>query len=1101
MNFIAILLLACCLQISAHASSQGVTLNVKKAPLDKVFREIREQTGYTFMYTETMIREARKVTIQVKNSPLHKVLDICFDAQPFTYNIIDKTVVIQPRAAATATVAIGEAIAPPPPIEIRGRVTNPQGEPLQNVSVLIVGTQTGTVTNNEGYFTLTAPDNKNISIEISSVGYQTKRISVGTQNEINITLEPGVSDLSDVVVIGYGTQKRSDLTGSIITVNMNDSRLAPNVSIAQALQGAAPGLNVEGGGGAGYSPSVSIRGRTSLSASDDPLIVLDGIIYQGSISDININDVESIDVLKDASAAAVYGARSANGVLIISTKKGKIDKPTFGFNGYYGFQDIANNPMKVMTAEPFAIRLVDYYYQQSLYAWYATKPTSDAGRPVRGNIQDRNFVASLLRTQEERDNYLAGYEINWIDEVTQTAPIQDYNVNISGKSERSNYYLSGSYTNQQGVLKNDKFARYTVHANVESKITDWFTLGLNSSYTTRDYSGLSASMLYARAGSPLANKYNSAGSYPMDLLGELYQRHPLGDILIDDQDIRNSLFLVASAKINVPGIKGLTYDFNYSTTRNTSTGKDFYPVESYNGSANNGLAIKNYSQNDNWIINNIATYSRSFAHDHNVNVTLLYSVEERKGDDSRLQAQGFSNPVLGYNNMGLGTIMNVTSNAWQENSLSYMARVNYAYKSRYMITGTVRKDGFSGFGPNKKFATFPSLSLAWVASKEPFFNTPDWLNLLKIRASVGANGNQGIGRYSSFSKMSASAYVYGANTDIGVYPSSLGNTDLGWESTLSYNLGIDYAALNNRITGSIDIYDAKTSDVLVTRTLPNITGYQNIWTNIGGISNKGIELGLTTVNVDNIIRWETRFAFALNRDKITKLYGGAEDKDIGNSWFAGKGISAIYDYKMTGGVWTEDELYKRTILSEFYPGQWRLADLNGDGLIDANNDRSIIGYRTPNYRFSINSFLSYKNFTFSFFINSIQGGNGYYLKNNAAVLFPSTTADIVFRTNTTAIRQYWTPDNGVTNAVGIFNSPKRIAGYYEDRSFARLQDISLSYLFPSDALKPLHISSLQLYISGKNLYTMTKWSGWDPEIGDDNTPMMRSFVVGARVSL
>src|SRR5690606_6421663 len=315
--------------------------------------------------------------------------------------------------------------------------------------------------------------------------------------------------LDEVVVIGYGTQKKSDLTGSVVRVSMEDRGFQANTNLFQALSGAAAGVNVQGAGLAGSEPNLSIRGQTSLSASDNPLIVLDGIIYNGAIADINTSDVESIDILKDASAAAVYGSRSANGVMLITTKKGKSEKPVIAFNAYYGFQDMTNNPMKVMNAEQYAIRLVDYYYQQDLYQWYYTKPTGPEGKPVRPDVTNREVVASRLRTQEERDNYLAGNEIDWVDEITQLAPIQNYNLSFSGQSDRSNYFVSGSYTNEEGIQLNDKFERLTLRSNIESKITDWITLGVNSSYSYRDYSGLEADLGWdqtgARSSSPLAN--------------------------------------------------------------------------------------------------------------------------------------------------------------------------------------------------------------------------------------------------------------------------------------------------------------------------------------------------------------------------------------------------------------------------------------------------------------------------------------------------------------------------------------------------------------------------------------------------------------------
>jgi hypothetical protein len=362
--------------------------------------------------------------------------------------------------------------------------------------------------------------------------------------------------------------------------------------------------------------------------------------------------------------------------------------------------------------------------------------------------------------------------------------------------------------------------------------------------------------------------------------------------------------------------------------------------------------------------------------------------------------------------------------------------------------------------------------------------------------------------------MSTTSYVFGSSTAIGLLPSSLGNADLGWESTLSYNVGIDFGVLQNRISGGIDLYKAQTSNVLVRRALPKATGYDLVWTNIGGISNKGIELTLNSVNIDKALRWETKLVFSLNRDKITKLYGGAEDKDIGNSWFVGEPISAIYDYKSDYTIWTEKEFYEGDIsIPQTYPGHIKIEDLNGDGDLDPNNDRTIIGYRDPSYRWSLSNNFSYKNFMLSIFINSIQGGNKYYRADNAravlsCITYPGGDAGIqyVYRNNLVATRQYWTPDNGVTNAPALYFLPRRLMGIYQDRGFVRLQDVSLSYNFTKSLLKTMRVDGLQVYVSGKNLYTWTKWEGWDPEMADlppdqrDYTRMMRNVIAGIRLT-
>jgi TonB-dependent starch-binding outer membrane protein SusC len=985
---------------------------------------------------------------------------------------------------------------------VTGTVTDAaSGALMPGVNIIVRGTTIGVLTDNNGKYSIAVPDASNAVLGFSFIGYNAMDVAVSGSSVVNAALVPSTTALDEVIVIGYGTQKKSDLTGSVTRVTMEDKATLANSNLSQAMSGSTAGVNVLGVGLAGGDPSLSIRGQTSLSASDAPLIVLDGIIYNGSITNINVNDIESVDILKDASAAAVYGSRSANGVMLITTKKGKSEKPLISFNMHYGFQDMTNNPMRVMNAQEYAVRLVDYYYQQDLYTWYKTNPTSEAGRPVRPDITNRDLVAARLRTQEERDNYLAGNEIDWVDEVLRTAPIQNYHLSMSGKSDKSNYFVSASYTDEQGIQLNDEFGRITLHSNVESKVTDWLTVGLNSSYSFRDYSGIEANLGAARACSPLANNKIGLPNYDMYLTGEAYMPYPLVNNYADHVDTRNDLLLVGNAKITVPWITGLTYEFNYSNNLYSRKYNRFYPSTTPDGAGNKGQAIKNPSEERNWIYNNIVTYLRTFGN-HQVNATLLYSQEGRDAESSNLNAQGFDNPVLGYNNVGLGTTVTVASTAWKENSISYMARASYSFRSRYLLTATIRRDGFSGFGENKKFANFPSVSVGWVASDESFLSAVSGL-YLKLRASYGKNGNQGIGRYSSFSRMTADSYVFGPTTAIAVYPSSLGNADLGWETTASFNLGTDFGLFNRRISGSIDVYKAQTTDVLVNRALPPTTGYPSVWTNIGAIDNKGIEFELTSVNLTGKLGWETNFVFSLNRDKITKLYGDENDKDVGNSWFVGEPISAIYDYEMAGGLWTEAELYAGQTYTNWYPGQYKYVDQNSDGIIEANNDRKIIGYRTPSYRFSINNTLSYQNFAFSFFINSIQGGKNYFLQDNAPVVNVAWRSDDVLRINTSAVRPYWTPDNGVNNATGVYNSPAVSSGIYESRSFVRLQDISLSYRFSPQILKSMNFQSAQIFVSSKNPYTWTKWSGWDPETfrtNAQNSPLMRNVTAGFRVT-
>ena len=984
---------------------------------------------------------------------------------------------------------------------VSGTLTSQKGETMPGVNIIQKGTTNGTTTDADGRYSLTLSGDAGAVLVFSFIGYTTQELSVNGRSVIDVTLDEDVTNLEEVVVIGYGEQKKSDLTGSVVRVTMADKMNQANVNVMQALIGSAPGVNLESRGGAEGEPSLSIRGQTSLSASDRPLVVIDGIIYNGSLSNINANDVETIDILKDASAAAVYGSRSANGVLLISTKKGKSTKPVVSFDMYKGFQDMTNNPMRVMNGDQFALRLLDWEHQEEVYNWYKTNPTSAEARPVRPNVSDRNVVASFLRTYEEQQNYLAGREIDWVDEVLQVAPMQNYSLGLQGKSDKVNYYFSTSYTDVEGIQLNDRFKRLTVRSNLESEINSWLTIGVNAAYTNRDNSGLEANLASARVASPLVDNKIGLPNYDIYLGGELFQPYPLANLFVDNSDISNELFAVGRAKVTVPWIDGLKYELNYSNIYSNRNNNTYHDSNTPSGVSNHGYAIKVPSESREWVVNNIVNYSKTIG-DHEINSTLLFSREKRTGQSSTLTAQGFANETLGYNNMGLGSIVTVASSAYEENSLSYMARFNYSFLSRYMLTATVRRDGFSGFSAANKWATFPSASLAWVASEEPFLK--DLGIFLKLRTSYGKNGNQGIGRYSSLSRMGTRYYVYGSTTAIGLYPSTLGNSELTWETTTSYNLGVDFGILQNRITGSVDAYIAETEDVLVQRQLPRASGYQSVWSNIGGIDNKGIEFEARTINVDKKIKWESNFVFSLNRDKISRLYGNDQDQDIGNSWFVGEPIGALYDYQMAGGVWTEDEFFSGSVLPGWYPGQFRYVDQNADGQIEPTNDRKVIGYSSPSYRFSINNTISYKNFTLSVLINSIQGGDRFYLADNQFMINPLYYMQN--RMNNSAINDYWRPDAPTTNTTGIYNVPLRQSGIYQSRSFVRLQDVSLAYNFTTSLLNKLRLEAAQVYISSKNPYVWTKWQGWDPESAWDpdsnisDTPLMRNVIMGLRVS-
>lgn len=1056
-----------------------ISVSFNKVSLPKVLTIIGEKGNCGITFNHEDMASASEITYQAKDKSLFKILEDILKETSLKFKSYNNNIIIYSAKQIT----------------VNGKVADARGVPLIGVNIVEKGTGNGTTTDMKGNFSLKVTSSPAVLV-FSYIGFSSVERNVTDNKPLNVIMQEDMSRLNEAVVIGYGTQRKKDLTGAISHIDMKGKEMTATTDLIQALQGITPGLNAKAGSKAGEVGGLSVRGKTSLSASDNPLLVVDGVIFNGSTADLNINDIASIDVLKDASSAAVYGSRSANGVIVITTKTGSSDKPQFSLNAYYGTQDLSNTDMtKVMNGQQYAERLVDYYYQQKLYDWYKTNPTSADARPVRPDITDRELVASNLRTEEEKNNFLQGREINWVDEVFRTAPIQSYSLSVSGKTPRTNYYLSASYADQKGIILNDQFKRLTFFSKFENKITDWLKVEFAPIYTHRDYSGLEASLADALIASPWGSKYDENGNYPVYIAGESYSYHPLGNTKVYDDDPRDNLNLVFKGKITVPRIEGLNYEINYSRNYSFDRHFQYYPKAVAEGSKVDGRGNKNTSNETKWLINNIITYKRRFNNVHNIDVTLLHSDEERTGEGTTATGVGFNSEKLGYNALELASKQEAVSSGYREYTRSFMGRVNYAFKDRYLLTATIRRDGYSGFGRNKKWGNFPSVSVGWVASEESFFNKPSWVNFLKLRLSYGVNGNQGIGMYKSQSQMDNINMVFDGATAIGLYAASMGNDNLGWEKTGAANIGLDFRVLNERIAGAIDVYHATTTDVLVQRAIPRISGNSSVWDNIGGIKNRGIEFTLDIRNIQSKdFSWTTNLTFSLNRNEITKLYGNVTE-DIGNGWFVGHSIYSIYGYEAPG-IWQEQDLFSKSIMKDYYPGQFRISDLDGDGIITADNDRKILGSTDANYRFSINNEFRYKRLSFSFFLNSIQGGNGYYMANNSGVLVTGGT-DKAYRLNRPAVLPYWRPDNPVNNVPAMYYNPKIAPGVYQDKSFIRLQDVSVSYSFSDKQLKRWGFNSLRVYVSGRNLYTWTKWSGWDPDVQD---PVIRSVIAGINTS-
>lgn len=1012
-----------------------------------------------------------------------------------------------------------------PPIELHGRVVNQQGEPLQNVSVLIAGTKNGTTTNNDGRFTLNATDNKNITLEISSVGYQTKRVSVGKQTEINIILETDISALSDVVVVGYGTQKKSDLTGAIATVTADDFKFQSATQLTEMLTGTVAGFNANQSTSAAGGASMEIRGPTSLSAGNTPLIVVDDAIFFGSLRDINPYDIESINILKDASSAAIYGSKAASGVVIITTKKGKKGKPVInisskvgvtesynqrrglGPKAYINFREDFLRQLAPGTNFNFFTNPYELPADMTLDEWRALSSST----PLDDNIKE--WMARLRLFPIEKENYLAGKTMDMYDEVFRKGLRQEYDVSTSGGTDALKYYWSIGYDNNEGIRVGDQYSTIRSRLNVNFKIVDWLNVGLNSQFSDGGTNSVPASMGFY-VNSPYGQMFDADGN--LERYPHGHSDNPLLDYYRTSLlNKTNSLFANMYAELKLPF--GIKYKFSFQPFYQSYKNFSFTTISQKLGAAPNEIpsGSRDESSTMNWMIDNLLTWDKKIGI-HNFNVTLLANMEENHYWSSSMSNKDFSpNQQLGFDGLQFGNSPGISNNDSTSTGDALMARLNYSLSDKYLLTASVRQDGYSAFGLKNPRAVFPALALAWVVSNEKFFNV-DFINRMKIRASWGVNGNRDIGVYSALARLGSNLWYDGSSVRVGVSTSSLANSALRWEKTSALNLGIDISLMENKIDLSVDVYDMTTTDLLMNRTLPRVTGFSSITTNLGEVGNKGFEM---TLNTRNIIKkdfsWESNFVFSFNRNKIKSLFGDTgtytilgkqrtgEVPDFTNDWFPGEAIDVVWDYDVTG-IWQLKDAAEAAKYG-MQPGDFKSVDVNKDGKYIDVVDKQFIGYTVPRYRLGLkNEFNFLKSFTASVFVRADLGQISPY---NVALNGSFESNDRWNRNNGPV--PYWTADKPNSEYARLNVNTGGYGGglmIYKPSSFVRIQDVSLAYNLPSELLKRIKVINIQVFGSIRNFATFTKWPGWDPEsrmypnpIG--MTSMPRTFTFGLNCSL
>ena len=1002
---------------------------------------------------------------------------------------------------------------------VTGTVSDESGESLPGVSVVIRGTLTGTATDFDGRYTLTVQSSEDV-LSFSFTGMRPLDVMVGNQRLINITLMQDAMALDELIVIGYGVARRQEFTGAVSSVRMENSPLAmlPNLNALESLKGNVAGMNIGATNSAGGNPSMLIRGQNSIDGTNNPLIILDGIIYLGDLRDINPNDIASFDILKDAVTAAVYGSRAANGIISITTKRGRTIKPQITLNASAGIQSWPNRPVMMKGEE-----------------WMEVV-----------NLRAGNPSGTTSWMQEgERLNYEAGNERVWLDDVTRLGILQDYQLAVSGAGSGVNYYLSTSYNDHRGVVIGDDYNRISVFGRVNADITKWLNVGVDAAYSKRNYPGIGAVLDQAKMMSPYGVFYRddqgNLEKYPYTQAAV----HPLwgvDDETRDKLDVRHNFRLNTFAVVNVPWIEGLSYRINFMPNFDLVRQGNFYHasheiamgsgIERYSPARvqllltrANGNMLN--SQQYSWVFDNIITY-RNFFENHGIEATLVATRDHARYDVVRVEGRDFAengNTTLGMHGLNKATVQRVdqfvnnnTNGGWERANIGYLARINYSYDGKYFLTGSVRRDGASVFGADRKWGNFLALGLAWRISEETFMGGIDPLDNLRIKFAWGQNGNQGINPYSTLSRVingASGGYRYqfsntGSQIFYGLNQDRLGNDDLGWEKTNAFNVGFESAWLGNRLFVDLDAYYSQTTDQIFTRDIPVMTGFKTITTSMGQVDNTGVELTVRSVNVESVgqgLTWTSNLTFWLNRNKLVKLYGeydefGKELPDLSNPLEAliiGQPIRTFYGFKQTGIVQSDDHEY--TAQTGIQPGMPKYADLDGVPGISADGDRTILGHRQENFRLNLGNTVRYKGFELYVLITGILGGNNMYMQTNQNAYVMRTNR---FNDNMN-MKPYWTEENSSNKypSINFTDDGGRFLGL-QSRGFVRLQDIVLSYTFDQQFTRAANINALKVFFSAKNVAWITNWDGGDPETTErylsGTYPVVATYTLGFNLS-
>lgn len=1018
-------------------------------------------------------------------------------------------------AAVCLTVGIGPILAVPTPkgkITVSGMVTDKNKQPLIGVTVIIKDTFSGTTTDNAGKYTINAASSD--VLEFSLLGYTQQEALVGTRSKIDIIMAEDLKEIDAVVIeVGYGEQRKKDVSGSVGIVKVSDMIKAPVTSFDQALQGRVAGVNVSSSDGQpGTDFNIVIRGTNSLTQDNSPLYVIDGFpIENFSNAALNPEDIESMTILKDASATAIYGSRGANGVIIIETKKGKVGRAVVSYTGTFGVQSVTKK-IDMMSSYDYVKYLIER--DESNYA---------------------TFLTNEGRTLDDYRNIRA---IDWQDKIFRTAFVHMHNVSLRGGNKMTRYAASASLSNQPGVIVNSGYKKYQGRVSLDQQISKAVKLSLNANYTQDKISGQTSS-----AALSTSNSYATYLMYRTWAFRPVMLSHQNPDDLFDDDfDGSNSAVMnpyittmnedrhqkrstfIANAKLGITLAKGLTLNISGGYTSYNSRTTEFNNSESYKGyprpnnSKNVNASVADYLRND-WMNENVLTYKRKYNNKHNFDV-MVGSMQGTTTEKYGFETTNIPDEGLGLSGMDDG-LPYATNVSLSENTLmSALVRVNYNYKSRYMFTTSFRADGSSKFMDGHRWGYFPSGAFAWRMGEEPWLRMAGWINEAKLRVSVGMTGNNRVGDFSAYPSISMSDYYSIGNATPGeaYIPNNLGNRDLTWETTTQYNIGYDLSLFRSRLNFTVDLYRKNTTDLLLNANMPYSSGYTKVFKNVGAVRNQGIELSLSTVNIQTKdFTWSSDFNISFNRSKVMELTEGEEfllskvsfTADYNSSYLyiaqVGQPMAQFYGYEWAGVYGLDDfdcdssgnYTLKKGVPTngeerdKIQPGDIKYVDQNNDGVVN-DKDRVVIGRGEPIHTGGFNNNFTYKGLTLNVFFqwnygNDIMNANRIIFEGNALSKNINQYASYADR---------WSPENQTSR--NFRTNGQGPSGVYssrtiEDGSFLRLKTLQLSYKLPRNWIRKLHIASCEIFVSGQNLFTWTDYSGLDPEVSTRYTALTPGF--------